>query len=175
MALLIDRPAWWWQGRLWSHLVSDVSLDELHLFARQAGLRYISFGRDHYDVPEELFDHVVDLGAAVSDSRDLVRRLRAAGLRERQGKAARTWARRRVDVAALDQPQRSDLIATAAEFGCDADQAWVFERPETTVVTLIGATSEQQPMPSTVTRSGARRVITSEGDRLVIESIYGVF
>lgn len=155
--------------------MSDVSLDELHLFARGVGLRYISFGRDHYDVPEELFDHVVELGAEVLDSRELVRRLRAAGLRQRQGKAARTWARRRVDVAVLDRAQRADLAATADEFDLEVDAAWIFERPETVVVALVAETGELPQSPSAITQSGAPRVITNEGDRLVIESVYGVF
>ena len=39
MAVLIDEPIWWFKGRRWSHLVSDVSYDELHAFAEQAGIR----------------------------------------------------------------------------------------------------------------------------------------
>ena len=30
MAILIDPPRWPAHGRLWSHLISDASLDELH-------------------------------------------------------------------------------------------------------------------------------------------------
>ena len=51
MALLLDRPAWPAHGRLWSHLVSDTSLEELHAFARLAGVPSRSFEGDHYDVP----------------------------------------------------------------------------------------------------------------------------
>src|SRR5688500_1023018 len=32
VTVLIDTPAWHWRGRLWSHLVSDVSYEELHAF-----------------------------------------------------------------------------------------------------------------------------------------------
>ena len=32
MAILIDKPLWWHRGERWSHLVSDVSYDELHAF-----------------------------------------------------------------------------------------------------------------------------------------------
>src|SRR3954469_2637533 len=32
VAVLIDTPVWPWRGRRWSHLVSDVSYDELHAF-----------------------------------------------------------------------------------------------------------------------------------------------
>ena len=38
MAVLIDEPIWWFKGRRWSHLVSDVSYDELHEFADQTGI-----------------------------------------------------------------------------------------------------------------------------------------
>jgi hypothetical protein len=48
------------------------------------GLRREWFQGDHYDVPEERWDDAVALGAAPIDSRELVRRLRAAGLRRRR-------------------------------------------------------------------------------------------
>ena len=81
MSLLIDPPIWPAHGRVWSHLVSDESFDELHAFAREAGLPERGFHRDHYDVPAELYDQVVDAGAVAVSSRDLVARLRASGLR----------------------------------------------------------------------------------------------
>ena len=81
MALLIDEPRWWFKERLWSHLVSDRSLDELHEFAQQAGIPRRGFHGDHYDVPEEFYDVVVACGAVPTPTRELLRRLRAAGLR----------------------------------------------------------------------------------------------
>ncbi len=81
MTLLIDEPRWWFDGRVWSHLVSDESLDELHDFAQQLGIPRRGFHGDHYDVPEEYYQHVVESGAVPTPSRELVRRLRAAGLR----------------------------------------------------------------------------------------------
>jgi Protein of unknown function (DUF4031) len=81
VAVLIDQPLWWWRGRRWCHLVSDESLDELHAFAASAGIPRRGFQGDHYDVPEEHRDRVVAAGAHEVDSRELVRRLRAAGLR----------------------------------------------------------------------------------------------
>ena len=81
MALLIDEPRWWFRERLWSHLVSDISLDELHAFAEQAGIPRRGFHGDHYDVPEEFYDEVVARGAVPTPTRELLRRLRAAGLR----------------------------------------------------------------------------------------------
>jgi hypothetical protein len=81
MAVLIDEPIWWFKGRRWSHLVSDVSYDELHAFVDRAGIPRRGFQGDHYDVPEEYFDELVVAGAQVTSSRELLRRLRAGGLR----------------------------------------------------------------------------------------------
>jgi hypothetical protein len=81
VAVLIDEPRWWFRGRRWSHLVSDVSLDELHSFAGLAGIPRRAFQGDHYDVPEEMRDELVTAGAEMVESRELVRRLRGAGLR----------------------------------------------------------------------------------------------
>jgi hypothetical protein len=83
VTLLIDPPAWPAHGRLWSHLVSDVSFEELHEFARRIGLPERGFHRDHYDVPAESYDDVVAAGAVGVSSRELVGRIIAAGLRRR--------------------------------------------------------------------------------------------
>lgn len=79
--ILVDRPIWPGHGRLWSHLVSDASLEELHEFAAGVGLPRRGFQGDHYDVPEQLYETVVAAGAVPVSSRELVRRLREAGLR----------------------------------------------------------------------------------------------
>lgn len=81
MTVLIDQPLWWWRGRRWCHLVSDSELHELHVFALAAGIPRRGFQGDHYDVPEEMRDELVAAGAIPVESRELVRRLRAAGLR----------------------------------------------------------------------------------------------
>jgi hypothetical protein len=81
VTVLVDEPRWWWRGRRWCHLVSDVSLDELHAFADALGISRRAFQGDHYDIPEEHRDAVVAAGAVPVESRELVRRLRAAGLR----------------------------------------------------------------------------------------------
>jgi Protein of unknown function (DUF4031) len=81
MAVLIDEPLWWHRGRRWSHLVSDTSLDELHAFADLVELPRRGFQGDHYDVPEEYYDELVAAGAMPTASRDLLRRLKQAGLR----------------------------------------------------------------------------------------------
>lgn len=83
MAILVDEPRWPKHGTTWAHLVSDASLDELHAFARLAGLPARGFDRDHYDVPAERIDDLVALGAEAVPGRELVRRLLASGLRVR--------------------------------------------------------------------------------------------
>ncbi len=81
VAVLVDEPRWWWRGQRWCHLVSDTSLDELHEFSQRLGIPRGAFQGDHYDVPEEHRHEVVAAGAQEVESRELVRRLRAAGLR----------------------------------------------------------------------------------------------
>jgi hypothetical protein len=83
MSILIDQPAWPAHGTLWSHLVSDTSLAELHAFAAAQGIPRRGFDRDHYDVPESRYESLVAAGAEPVDFRGLVTRLRASGLRVR--------------------------------------------------------------------------------------------
>lgn len=61
--------------------MSDTSLEELHAFAEAAGIPRRGFHGDHYDVPEEYYGEMVARGAVPTPSRELVRRLRVAGLR----------------------------------------------------------------------------------------------
>lgn len=81
MAILIDPPNWPGHGRMWSHLVSDVSFEELHAFARRLEIPPRGFERDHYDVPERLYEAALAAGAEAVTSRVLLARLTAAGLR----------------------------------------------------------------------------------------------
>lgn len=81
MSVLIDPPAVLARGRVWSHLASDVSLDELHAFAATLGIPRHGFDDDHYDVPAERYQAAVAAGAVPVRSRDLVAALRRAGLR----------------------------------------------------------------------------------------------
>lgn len=79
--VLIDNPVWPAHGKLWAHLISDESLDELHAFARRTGLPERGFDLDHYDVPEERHAELVAAGAVHVSGNELVRRLIGSGLR----------------------------------------------------------------------------------------------
>lgn len=83
MAILVDDAVWPWRGRRWAHLVSDADLSELHAFAFRVGVDPRLFDADHYDVHDEWRTRAIELGALAVDSRELVRRLRASGLRIR--------------------------------------------------------------------------------------------
>ncbi|MGH3349081.1 MAG: DUF4031 domain-containing protein [Nocardioides sp.] len=82
--ILIDPPNVPSRGRMWSHLASDTSYEELHAFAGRLGIPSRGFDRDHYDVPAEVYDDMVAAGAVAVSSRDLVAALLAAGLRRRK-------------------------------------------------------------------------------------------
>jgi muramoyltetrapeptide carboxypeptidase len=84
VTLLIDPPNSAGHGRLWSHLASDTSYDELHRFASALGIPRRGFDRDHYDIPAERYDEVVAAGAQPVSSRVIVARLSRAGLRRRK-------------------------------------------------------------------------------------------
>jgi hypothetical protein len=84
VTVLIDRPTWPGHGRLWSHLASDTSYEELHAFAAALGLPRRAFERDHYDVVAERFEDALAAGAQLVTSREIVLRLQAAGLRRRK-------------------------------------------------------------------------------------------
>ena len=81
MTVLIDPPLWPAHGCLWSHLVSDTSLAELHAFAAAHDVPARAFDLDHYDVPDSVHDALVEAGAEPVAAGELLRRLRAGGLR----------------------------------------------------------------------------------------------
>jgi hypothetical protein len=93
--LLVDDPVWPGRGRAagrsFAHLASDVSFDELHVFAEMLGSPRRAFERDHYDIPADLVRRAVLLGAAHITSKELVGRITAAGLRrpKRRGQVLR--------------------------------------------------------------------------------------
>jgi 8-oxo-dGTP pyrophosphatase MutT (NUDIX family) len=115
VTIWIDPPAWPAHGRLWSHLISDTSLEELHEFAARTGIPRRGFEGDHYDVPAELHGAVVAAGAQETSGRDLLRRLRASGLRMSKRKGDRGLTRL-TGVGFPDGTRADvDLVATRKE------------------------------------------------------------
>jgi Protein of unknown function (DUF4031) len=92
VSVLVDPPVWPGRGRaagrLWAHLVSDVSFAELHAFAESLGLPARAFERDHYDIPASLVPVAVWLGARPVTARDIVNGLVVAGLRRAKHRPA---------------------------------------------------------------------------------------
>ena len=81
MSIYIDPPTWPAHGTVFSHLISDASLAELHEFAAAAGISERAFDRDHYDVPAHLYEDLVRAGAKELSGAQLTRTLIASGLR----------------------------------------------------------------------------------------------
>ena len=83
MAILIDSfrngargPIRYWHRRC-GHLVSDSSLEELHEFAANLGLRREWFQRKsipHYDLTGAVYNLALARGAILVSSREIVRR-----------------------------------------------------------------------------------------------------
>jgi len=71
-------------------MISDENLEELHEAARLLNLRWVAFGRDHYDVPDVLWEQACEIAELV-DSRVIIRSLRSSGLRVPGGKPKKSW------------------------------------------------------------------------------------
>ena len=74
MSVYVDDAVTLWRGRRWAHLMAD-TLDELHAFAGRLGIPRHAFQNKtsgaHYDVPAELRERALALGAvAISRHRD---------------------------------------------------------------------------------------------------------
>lgn len=135
MSIYIDPPTWPAHGTVFSHLISDASLAELHEFAATASISERAFDRDHYDVPAHLYEDLVRAGAKELSGAQLTRTLIASGLRiplkERPEKirprllraweAAFTPRLKRLEVPA---ELRAQLTAQVAELGESLLQAW---------------------------------------------------
>ena len=141
MSIYIDPPVWPAHGTVFSHLISDASLAELHEFAAAAGISERAFDRDHYDVPAHRYDELVQAGAKELSGAELTRTLIASGLRiplkERPEKIRprllRTWEAAfapRLERADASAESRARLAAQVAELGERLLQAW--EQPHRT-------------------------------------------
>ena len=116
--ILVDTPIWPWRGRLWGHMVSDVSFHELHQFAQQLGKRRIGFQGDHYDVDQLEYQRAVEMGATTIDSRELVRRLRESGLRRRTTRPQWQIAYQSEDIQSFDSLIEIVQNAVTSEADC---------------------------------------------------------
>ena len=135
MSIYIDPPVWPAHSTVFSHLISDVSLAELHGFAAAAGISERAFDRDHYDVPAHLYEDLVQAGAVELSGAELTRTLIASGLRiplkERPEKVRprllRAWEAAfapRLERAEVSSELRAQLTAQVAELGESLLQAW---------------------------------------------------
>jgi len=74
MTVYVDDAVHLWRGRRWAHLMAD-TLDELHQMAERLEIPRRAFQNKtsgaHYDVPSELRERAIELGAtAISRHRD---------------------------------------------------------------------------------------------------------
>jgi 8-oxo-dGTP pyrophosphatase MutT (NUDIX family) len=139
MTIWIDPPSWPAHGRLWSHVISDTSYEELHAFAARAGIPARGFDGDHFDVPQELYAALVEAGARPREGKQLARLLRDSGLRFQKRKGERPLAAYRnvlpqvgvehtLHLVASPLPTPTELTAAAVVFVTDAAGALLLVR-----------------------------------------------
>lgn len=112
MTILVDEARWPWRGTKWCHLVTDHDLGELHAFAAKLGARRVGFQGDHYDIDIDTREVAIALGAMPCQSRELIRRMRSAGLRLRPS-AFTKW----------ELVQRSDEVSDTEDAAIGAEQS----------------------------------------------------
>ncbi len=75
MSVYVDNECIQWRGKLWCHLVAD-SLDELHQFASNLGLRRSWFqdkaSYPHYDVTTTVRARALKLGASPGSKKQII-------------------------------------------------------------------------------------------------------
>lgn len=81
--ILLDNPRWPAHGTLFGHLVTTTDLWDLHEFAQGIGLSVWAFDHDHYDLPQHKVPAALEHGAQLVPEKELVSRIRDAGLRVR--------------------------------------------------------------------------------------------
>ncbi|MEM7094919.1 MAG: DUF4031 domain-containing protein [Actinomycetota bacterium] len=160
---MIDTPRWRWRGHLWAHLISDSSLDELHEAARTLGLRWLSFGRDHYDVPDTLWAQACELAELV-DSRDIVRSLRANGLRVGGGKPQKAWQRSPMLPSDVSDPSVDVWMKQLAERAPGAEVEFLARPGEVVVLHLYAKPESVELGPLSAPPVAGSRVIETVAD-----------
>lgn len=115
--ILIDPPYWPAHGTVFSHLVSDASLSELHEFAVAAGVSERAFDQDHYDIPKRLYTLLVAAGAVPVSGKELVRALAASGLRVKARHRSKS-------VATALQYRWDSLMPSEPELGTELLGRW---------------------------------------------------
>jgi 8-oxo-dGTP pyrophosphatase MutT (NUDIX family) len=113
MAIWIDPPSWPARGRLWSHVISDTSYDELHAFAVQVGIPARGYDGDHFDVPQESYAALVAAGAQPIGGKELARLLQHSGLRFQKRKGERPLAAYRNVLPQVEAGHSVHLVASA--------------------------------------------------------------
>ena len=175
MTIWIDPPRWPAHGRLWSHLVSDTSYDELHAFAARAGIPARGFEGDHFDVPQERYAALVAAGACPTEGKELARRLRDSGLRFQKGKGERALAAYRnvlpqlevghsLHLVASSGPTPDKLTAATVVFVTDARGALLLVR--TVVRNAWGAPAGGREPGETVLECATRETWEESGLRI---------
>ena len=141
VTVLVDEAIWPWRGGRWAHLVSDQTIAELHDFAVALGLRRMSFQGAHYAVTAAARSEAIAMGAEAVGGRDLVRRLRAAGLR----------------LAAAERPGRWEKLGLWPPSGVAPDLAGVV--PDRLVEALAGCVAADWSSAGAAAYSRASEVV----------------
>jgi 8-oxo-dGTP pyrophosphatase MutT (NUDIX family) len=175
MAIWIDPPSWPAHGRLWSHVISDTSYDELRAFAAGAGIPARGYDGDHFDIPAESYDALVAAGAQPIDGKDLARLLRDSGLRFQKRKGERPVAAYRnvlpqvevdhiVHLVASSLQTPDELTVAAVVFVTDAGGELLLVR---TVSRLLwGAPGGMREPAETVPECAVRETLEESGLRV---------
>jgi len=112
MTIWIDPPSWPAHGRLWSHVISDTSYDELQAFAARTGIPARGYDGDHFDVPQELYAVLVAAGARPTGGKELALVLRSSGLRFQKRRGERPLAAYRNILPQLEVGHTLHLVAS---------------------------------------------------------------
>ena len=111
MSIWIDPPRWPAHGRLWSHLISDVSADELHAFAQRGGRARAGVRGRPLRRAAGAVRRAGDRGRAPGRGQGAGAHPRASGLRIQKRKGERVVLTR-WDAHWIPPPNRFDVIVS---------------------------------------------------------------